>query len=53
MATPAEHENAPSAVRMSMATAVVIVTLLVVWKVIDYRSQPPPPPEPTGFRLQP
>jgi hypothetical protein len=29
---------------MVFATIVVVLTVLVVWKVIDYRMQPPPPP---------
>ena len=31
---------------MIFATIVVIVVVLGVWKFIDYRSQPPPPPNP-------
>jgi hypothetical protein len=33
---------------MVIATIIVILTVLAVWKVIDYRTQPPPPPNPIG-----
>lgn len=39
-----EGSNPPSRARMIFATFVVVVTVLTVWKVIDYRMQPPPPP---------
>jgi cytochrome c-type biogenesis protein CcmH/NrfF len=31
-------------IRLWIATAAVIVLVVVVWKIIDYRMQPPPPP---------
>jgi hypothetical protein len=30
--------------RAWLATVAVIVLVLLVWKLIDYRMQPPPPP---------
>ncbi len=30
--------------RIVVATLVVVFTVLTVWKVIDYRTTPPPPP---------
>ncbi len=33
---------------MIVATIVVILTVAAVWKIIDYRMQPPPPPNPVG-----
>jgi hypothetical protein len=30
--------------RSWLATAAVILLVLVVWKLVDYRMQPPPPP---------
>ena len=33
----------PTRARMIFATIFVAATVLVVWKVIDYRTQPPPP----------
>ncbi len=38
----------PTRGRMIFATLVVIVVVLCVWKLIDYRTQPPPPPNPIG-----
>ncbi len=38
----------PTRVRMIVATIVVILTVAIVWKIIDYRMQPPPPPNPIG-----
>ncbi len=32
-----------------IAAIIVLVTVFVVWKVIDYRTQPPPPPNPIGM----
>jgi len=42
------EEIEPTRARKIFATIVVIVTVLLVWKIIDYRSQPPPPPNPVG-----
>ena len=43
-----ERETAPTRARMLIATVVVILTIVAVWKFIDYRTQPPPPPNPIG-----
>ncbi|MEP6810758.1 MAG: hypothetical protein ABI992_10985 [Chthoniobacterales bacterium] len=34
--------------RALVATVIVILTVLLAWKVIDYRTQPPRPPRPAG-----
>jgi hypothetical protein len=34
--------------RFWLATAVVIVTVVAVWKFIDYQMRPPPPPHPVN-----
>jgi hypothetical protein len=33
-----------STIRFWIATAVVILVVIAVWKFIDYRMRPPPPP---------
>lgn len=38
------NEVAPGRLRGLVSALVVVLTVLIVWKVIDYRSQPPPPP---------
>ncbi|MDQ6912293.1 MAG: hypothetical protein M3119_04615 [Verrucomicrobiota bacterium] len=38
--------------RKIIATVVVLAVLLAIWKFIDYRTQPPPPPHPVG-EIQP
>ena len=43
MAPAIDGEEAPTRLRLFVAALVVMLTVLVVWKVIDYRSQPPPP----------
>jgi hypothetical protein len=35
---------AVSTLRVWLATAAVIVVVVVVWKVVDYRMRPPAPP---------
>ena len=35
---------APNRGRQVLACVVVIVTVIVAWKFIDYRTQPPPAP---------
>lgn len=35
---------APSRTRLIVAGIVVALIVLAVWKVIDYRQEPPPPP---------
>ncbi len=44
---PPEPEQ-PSRGRKIFATVVVVAVVLCVWKIIDYRTQPPPPPHPIG-----
>jgi hypothetical protein len=41
-------DSQPTRARMIFAFVVVIVVVLGVWKFIDYRTQPPPPPNPIG-----
>ena len=36
--------NPPSPARLIFAVVVVVLTVIAVWKVIDYRTQPPEPP---------
>jgi hypothetical protein len=38
---------------MLVATIVVFLTILAVWKFIDYRMQPPPPLNPVGATPSP
>jgi len=46
---PEALENGqPSRTRMIAAAVAVLLIVLGVWKVIDYRTQPPPPPNPIG-----
>jgi hypothetical protein len=37
---------------MIVAALIVIVTVLITWKIIDYRMQPPPPPHKMGEGLK-
>ncbi len=48
MTEASERIEQPSRTRLLLATLVVVVTIAAVWKVIDYRTQPPPPPNPVG-----
>ena len=50
MASAIDREQAPTRLRLFVAALVVMLTVLVVWKVIDYRSQPPPPPQSQPMR---
>ena len=43
---------APTRARMIVAGLIVIITIAIVWKVIDYRMQPPPPPHKIGERVE-
>jgi hypothetical protein len=52
MSDAADGTAQPTRVRNILAAIVVAITVLAVWKVIDYRSQPPPPPHPIG-EIQP
>jgi hypothetical protein len=40
-ATEVRHQ--PSRARILLASAVVALTVVAVWKFIDYRTQPPAP----------
>jgi hypothetical protein len=48
----AEEIPSPAFARKIIAGVIVLVTVLTVWKYIDYRTQPPPPPHPVG-EIQP
>jgi len=39
-------EQRISPMRYWIATIVVVLVVIAVWKFIDYRTQPPPPPHP-------
>jgi hypothetical protein len=52
MSEPGVAAPAPTRARMIIAALIVIATVLIVWKVIDYRMQPPPPPRPVGERVE-
>ena len=39
-------EKRISPVRYWISTLVVVLVVIVVWKFVDYRMQPPPPPNP-------
>jgi hypothetical protein len=41
-------EKRSSPIRRWVATAIVVLVVLAVWKFIDYRTQPPPPPNPVA-----
>jgi hypothetical protein len=41
-------EKRISPIRRWIATAIVILVVIAVWKFIDYRMQPPPPPNPVA-----
>ncbi|MFN2509475.1 MAG: hypothetical protein ABR589_11970 [Chthoniobacterales bacterium] len=43
----------PSRARMVFAALLVLLVVLAVWKLIEYRTQPPPPPNPIGARSFP
>jgi hypothetical protein len=43
----AEESSAePSRARIILATIIVVLIVLAAWAVIEYRSQPPPSPNP-------
>ena len=48
MAAADSGDVQPTLGRKIFATIVVVVVVLSVWKIIDYRTQPPPPPNPIG-----
>jgi hypothetical protein len=43
-----DSSSEPSRARIFIATIVVALIVLAAWAVIEYRSQPPPPPNPIG-----
>jgi hypothetical protein len=45
METERGDSLAPTRARLILATIIVILTVAAVWKFIDYRMQPPPPPD--------
>jgi hypothetical protein len=44
--------SGPARIRVIIATLLVIATVVIVWKVIDYRMRPPPPPHKIGQRVE-
>ncbi|MDQ3198346.1 MAG: hypothetical protein ABIR38_10270 [Chthoniobacterales bacterium] len=44
MAEPAAVPVAPTRARLVVTAVVVAFIVAIVWAVIDYRQQPPPPP---------
>lgn len=44
MTQATDAEKKPGRGRALLATIIVIVVVICVWKFIDYRMQPPPPP---------
>ena len=43
MAQPAA-EATPTRARLIVSALVVAIVVAIIWKVIDYRQEPPPPP---------
>jgi hypothetical protein len=52
MSEPGVAAPAPTRARMIVAALIVIAIVTIVWKVIDYRMQPPPPPHKIGERVK-
>ena len=52
MSEPGVAVSAPTRARMIVAGLIVIAVVAIVWKVIDYRTQPPPPPHKIGERVE-
>jgi hypothetical protein len=44
MPSESQPGNAPSRARTILALVIVALTVIAVWKFIDYRTQPPEPP---------
>jgi hypothetical protein len=44
MPSDRQPEEAPSRARTILALIIVALTVVAVWKYIDYRTQPPAPP---------
>lgn len=45
MPSDSQPRNAISRARIILALIVVALTVIAVWKFIDYRTQPPEPPK--------
>ena len=43
---PAADQPPVSRLRKVLATGVVVLFVILVWAIIEYRMQPPPPPTP-------
>ncbi len=43
-----EEPPTPSRARWIVSAILVLILFWAVWKVIDYRQQPPPPPHKVG-----
>ena len=46
--SPARAEKKPTRLRAVLSLVLVIVLVICVWKIIDYRTQPPPVPPATA-----
>jgi hypothetical protein len=40
-------------IRLWVATLIVILVVVAAWKIIDYRTQPPPPPHKVTAPVKP
>jgi len=45
-------EATPTRARLIVSALVVAIVMVVVWKVIDYRQEPPPPPGKVSERVR-
>jgi hypothetical protein len=52
MAQPNEAGPAPTRMRLIVSALIVALVVAIVWAVIDYRQQPPPPPNKVGQRVE-
>jgi hypothetical protein len=52
MAEPPEASARPTRLRLFVSAIFVLLIVFLVWKVIDYRQQPPPPPNKIGERVK-
>ena len=52
MTQPKGATAAPTRTRLIVSALIVVLVVLVVWKVIDYRQQPPLPPNKVGERVR-
>jgi hypothetical protein len=46
------EQTQPTRARVVVSIVVTVVFLIAVWKLIDYRMQPPPPPQPAASAPQ-